>query len=1254
MSTFGTIETEVTIQTYLKFVECCSGTEILFSGSLAIANGSVYLYGGTVPFSGTGGSLQPGRCYTITLLTASTVITYPVAPPIGLISLTSGCGAETCFNCNTANPCDCPEGYKIVDGFCIGVETIDPIPPISIVFTGNTVDDGGGSGLVTFQSLNNFVWPLFTTPQLLGDIAAMTIIPNTGNNPVTGDSWTALNPLPQTGIDTGKHQPIITATPGGFPAVPSPPNPPPNPPLRPLRESTITGTTLNYGAGNPIGYDNYISNTSPWNIWYTTVAVWTLPETSVINQYAGFLVCLEPTVETTYQIIMTGNNGIRLFVDDYLAVEMLNGDGNFQALAYNNHFQITLSPGLHILRLECYNYTGGGGLAAEVLECSAATVYGFTSLADFIPYRKFSTLWKKSRNLQITATGNNVITLTSGTTLPTDTSGFIVQTSGTGFPANTFVISVINSTTYIVNQNVPNGVYNSCRIQFAYDVSSIASNSFSCPNGYTLTTCNGIACTKILELPCSNNCYLVIPCNNTDSFVSNNFELEEFINLFVTIETENFYGCAYIIKLDDNKCKDAVEVTLYPDEICDCELRCFYISNSNGFLYVDENDVLQEVSSIEANPYIKVCSKIYPVIQNDSRNYEIINFGDCVNNTCPEQCFKLTECVTETIIYSNTASLLEHAVNNNIITINGEEGCWEVTESIANCDCINVTFTGPFGTDTYTANSIGTYEGANLYEFTANNGDVLYIYKVFGKGWYISTNGYGNAPSEINIAYTGFNGECPDSINENFNWVPSNFIEDTIETEVCPAECDCPIPVTVLESYPTCEECLPIVNYKFTNCNNKSIIRYSIEDYSAYVGQTVELECGGCWFVSEIDFIPPSTQDIDVLYTFDSCAACAKSYYKLTNCSDDTEVIYTDTNLNLPVSTISDTGCECIIINTQLKPTCDTIKITYKLIDALNSVTITVNKDIDGYYYFNVPVGIDSFNTYIIEQFVSLEYGNIWGIVDRKFNLDGYTPYIDSCPFGEYTFVGLTQFESLIIEPVTIPEPLSIQVQASGIYNDKNYYTFTIPGVTFPYNLYADPKGWQLENQSLPDLFEYSLSGDTECPFGVYESTGLDTPLQEFSVEPCPVIETVISIKECPGCFEVELTREPVNTTSVTLVEIYTTCEECSILPPTPTPVEEKPKRKIKPGYSVPTCDIDTYEKITCKSSEILYKQVLQLRYGISNCCPEEDAKWLIKKELIDLVSLIDPDYICKPVTSCCNQPINDCGCNTLKTCNSQ
>jgi hypothetical protein len=44
-----------------------------------------------------------------------------------------------------------------------------------------------------------------------------------------------------------------------------------------------------------------------------------------------------------------------------------------------------------------------------------------------------------------------------------------------------------------------------------------------------------------------------------------------------------------------------------------------------------------------------------------------------------------------------------------------------------------------------------------------------------------------------------------------------------------------------------------------------------------------------------------------------------------------------------------------------------------------------------------------------------------------------------------------------------------------------------------------------------------------------------------------------------------------------------------------------------------------------------MYKQVLQLRYGISNCCPEEDERYIIQKELIDLQAMIPPDETPSP-----------------------
>ncbi len=84
------------------------------------------------------------------------------------------------------------------------------------------------------------------------------------------------------------------------------------------------------------------------------------------------------------------------------------------------------------------------------------------------------------------------------------------------------------------------------------------------------------------------------------------------------------------------------------------------------------------------------------------------------------------------------------------------------------------------------------------------------------------------------------------------------------------------------------------------------------------------------------------------------------------------------------------------------------------------------------------------------------------------------------------------------------------------------------------------------------------------------------------------------------------------------------------------------PRRSLKPGYNTPYCSTWKYEEISCKSAEALYKQVLELRYGISNCCPEDDQQYLIKKQLIDLKALVNPDYTCSTPSCGCN---TGCGC---------
>jgi hypothetical protein len=101
------------------------------------------------------------------------------------------------------------------------------------------------------------------------------------------------------------------------------------------------------------------------------------------------------------------------------------------------------------------------------------------------------------------------------------------------------------------------------------------------------------------------------------------------------------------------------------------------------------------------------------------------------------------------------------------------------------------------------------------------------------------------------------------------------------------------------------------------------------------------------------------------------------------------------------------------------------------------------------------------------------------------------------------------------------------------------------------------------------------------------------------------------------------------------------------------------PRRSIEPGYSTPVCSTEKYEKISCRSADVYYKQVLYLRYGITDCCPDENDKWVIKKELIDMDALRDPNYECTVVNSCCPSTpscgYSPCNCSQpITTCNSQ
>ena len=54
-----------------------------------------------------------------------------------------------------------------------------------------------------------------------------------------------------------------------------------------------------------------------------------------------------------------------------------------------------------------------------------------------------------------------------------------------------------------------------------------------------------------------------------------------------------------------------------------------------------------------------------------------------------------------------------------------------------------------------------------------------------------------------------------------------------------------------------------------------------------------------------------------------------------------------------------------------------------------------------------------------------------------------------------------------------------------------------------------------------------------------------------------------------------------------------------------------------------------------CNFSEGIYKQVVSMLYGVTTCCGEDSYRWEIRKELIELKAIDDPNYTCQLTGTC-------------------
>jgi hypothetical protein len=570
-------------------------------------------------------------------------------------------------------------------------------------------------------------------------------------------------------------------------------------------------------------------------------------------------------------------------------------------------------------------------------------------------------------------------------------------------------------------------------------------------------------------------CYTLYPCvSGLPVLVSSSTTLAPLVGAFTGLVDNE--GCYFVVENVLGDCTNAKNIVADPLVDCNCELNCYSITgNPISVTYVNE-----DLELVVTSGSTRVCSYIEPGVIG-SVDGSVYNFGPCVDGLCPDICFEFTNCLTgEILIVSNTTTIFGYYTNNNVVTLQGYDGCWSI--------------------------------------------------------------------------------------------------------DISDQPCDCAVNVTVLQIFDDCPTCLPIIAYKFTNCNNQSIIKYSLDDYSAYVGQTVKLECGECWFVDLINYMPPAIQPIVIITTFESCLACSRTYYELSDCSGVENSIYTFTDLSVLVG---------YVIKIESCDTCWEVSLLEFPTIEQSSMAIAVLMTAS---YVDCPACNFQF---------PCRCSIAWP------DLNGVLSYLD-CDSKPVVSTGLdpdVPSEKLCVrEWITAREPI---YYGDCIASDGPLicisYVITIAPLIQPQTLYYKDCEGVVQTQPFTNskiiryFFMCGIPNQTSSDIYI---TG-DKPVTFEAGAPCGNVPVLV----CPPT-------------------IY-------------------PTRFIKPGYQTPTCDIEKYEKISCNAAEILYKTVLRARYGISNCCDGPDDRWLIKKELIDLQAAMDPNYVCTSVQSCCNNTSScGCGCN--------
>jgi len=263
--------------------------------------------------------------------------------------------------------CNCPPGTVIDPNDptkCIGTDEIPPTgnPTSLILKQGWVYSSHNQLGALLYEDVTNQLFPLVpnggSMSEVLNNTNALIPFDNNGSINLIGDPWQTLYPRP---IPSATN---IQASCGGKTFSP---------------EHTHSYGRL--GAAGVLGWEQ----TGSLGCYFFNTGTGSNPDG---YNWHGFQHCLEVPITKQYIIAVAANNYCRFKIDDVLIYEQIQDTLVFK---YLKLFPITLTAGIHVIKLEGADQSAGGSWVAEIYDLDATQIRNITSVSELESAILFST-----------------------------------------------------------------------------------------------------------------------------------------------------------------------------------------------------------------------------------------------------------------------------------------------------------------------------------------------------------------------------------------------------------------------------------------------------------------------------------------------------------------------------------------------------------------------------------------------------------------------------------------------------------------------------------------------------------------------------------------------------------------------------------------------------------------------------------------------------------------------------------------------